>query len=331
MLSFVADATLLIRDYITVVESLQPSKPSSESTMPSNLQAAQRRGSPLLPVLSAVVAAAASAFAGSQISGSESKAVVDKSQFHLFNPTPRDLMREMNTDRPDTTESPYTVDAGHYQVEMSFFDYNRNRADGERTETWTFGAMNLKAGLLNNVDLQVVFDAYTEERTRVSGITDTVSGFSDVTLRLKTNFWGNDGGKTAFGIMPFVKIPTGTELSNDQWEGGVILPLAISLTDRIGFGVMLEADFVHDDERGGYDVEWVHTATLGFDLTEQLGMYIEYAGVASREEEFDYQATFNAGITLSVTGDLVFDTGIRVGLNEAADDFGVFTGMSIRF
>jgi hypothetical protein len=39
----------------------------------------------------------------------------DKSAFSLFNPTPRELMREMSTDRPDTTESPYTVDAGHFQ------------------------------------------------------------------------------------------------------------------------------------------------------------------------------------------------------------------------
>jgi hypothetical protein len=277
------------------------------------------------------LAGAASALAGTEVSQNPSSAVADKRAYHLFNPTPRDLMREMNTDRPDTTESPYTVDAGHYQVEMSFFDYGRDRANGARTETWTFGAMNLKAGLLSNVDLQVVFDSGTEERTRVSGLTDTVSGFSDVILRLKTNLWGNDGGKTAFAIMPFVKIPSGTELSNDHWEGGLILPLAISLTDRIGFGVMLEADFVHDDELGGYDVEWVHTATLGFDLTEQIGMYVEYAGVASREETFDYQAAFNTGLTFSVTDNLVFDAGIRAGLNEAAEDFGVFTGMSIRF
>src|SRR4029434_324882 len=101
-------------------------------------------------------------FAGSQISGRDSNPVADKSQYHLFNPTPRELMREMSTDRPDTTESPYTVDAGHYQIEMSFFDYGRDRADGARTETWTFGAMNLKAGLLNNVDLQIVFNSYTE-------------------------------------------------------------------------------------------------------------------------------------------------------------------------
>ncbi len=40
----------------------------------------------------------------------------DKSGYDLFHPTPRDLMREMSTDRPDQTESPYTVYAGHFQV-----------------------------------------------------------------------------------------------------------------------------------------------------------------------------------------------------------------------
>ncbi len=33
----------------------------------------------------------------------------DKWQYNLLNPTPRNLMREMSTDRPDKTESPYTV------------------------------------------------------------------------------------------------------------------------------------------------------------------------------------------------------------------------------
>jgi len=48
---------------------------------------------------------------------------VDKSQFHLFHPTPDALMREMATDRPDKTESAYTVDAGHFQVEMDLLSY----------------------------------------------------------------------------------------------------------------------------------------------------------------------------------------------------------------
>src|SRR5258707_15821817 len=43
---------------------------------------------------------------------------VDKSGYTLFNPTPREYMRAFTTDRPDLTESPFTVDAGHFQLEM---------------------------------------------------------------------------------------------------------------------------------------------------------------------------------------------------------------------
>ena len=36
----------------------------------------------------------------------------DKSGYTLLTATPANLMRDMSTDRPDQTESPYTVDAG---------------------------------------------------------------------------------------------------------------------------------------------------------------------------------------------------------------------------
>ena len=41
----------------------------------------------------------------------------DKSQYTLFNPTPIDLRRPYNTDRPSKTDSPFTIDAGVFQIE----------------------------------------------------------------------------------------------------------------------------------------------------------------------------------------------------------------------
>src|ERR1700690_1895783 len=56
--------------------------------------------------------------------------VPDKSQYNLFNPTPVKYMRELSPDRPDETESPYTVDAGHFQLEMDFANYTYNETAG---------------------------------------------------------------------------------------------------------------------------------------------------------------------------------------------------------
>ena len=51
----------------------------------------------------------------------------DKSWFTLFHPTPEALLRELNTDRPDQTEGPITVDAGHFQLELDLVSYAYDR------------------------------------------------------------------------------------------------------------------------------------------------------------------------------------------------------------
>src|SRR5688572_7370925 len=78
----------------------------------------------------------------------------DKSQYTLFNPTPPDLMRELSTDRPDKTESAYTVDAGHVQIEMDVVSYVYDHSGEPDVEAWDFAIANFKLGLLNNLDLQ---------------------------------------------------------------------------------------------------------------------------------------------------------------------------------
>jgi hypothetical protein len=263
-----------------------------------------------------------------------------KSSYTLLNPTPRELMREMSTDRPDTTESPYTVDAGHVQFELSFFDYARNDDDGVRTESIAVLPANVKLGLLNNVDVQFVFTPYAREETDGDGADsdEVAEGFSDDTqVRLKINLWGNDGpapglGDTAFALMPFVKFPTGSdELSNGHVEGGVILPLAVSLPGGVNLGLMAEVDLVYNEADDGYGVDFVHTATLGRDLVGALAGYVEYIGVAPHDTGGTYQAIASGGLTYAVTEDWVLDVGGTVGLSDTADDFTVFAGTSFRF
>ncbi len=95
----------------------------------------------------------------------------DKSVYTLFNPTPPDLMRELSPDRPDKTESPYTVDAGHFQLEMDFANFTATDTEGARIRAWNVAPINFKIGLLNQVDLQFVFDNYLHVRRHDPGAT----------------------------------------------------------------------------------------------------------------------------------------------------------------
>jgi len=237
--------------------------------------------------------------------------------------------RPMSTDRPDTTESPYTVPAGMFQIEASFFDYSRDSADGNRLREWSWSEINFKAGLARDVDLQVILSAWNESVLTRRGGSERLSGVSDVTVRLKTNLLGNDEGRSAFGLMPYVTIPSGSGVSADAWQGGLIAPFAFEVNDRVSLGLMAEADLVYDEDTGGHDLEWLHSATVGIALTEPLGMYLELVGIAG--EDTNYQGIFNAGLTFAVSDDLVFDAWCRLRLNRPAPDFGVFTGVSFRF
>lgn len=248
----------------------------------------------------------------------------DKSSFHVFNPTPRDLRRDLSADRPDFTESPYTVDAGAIQLEMSFFDYAKNGS----ADVWTVAPFNLKVGVLNDLDLQFVFDPWVREDDGMR----SRDGVGDLEVRAKFNLWGNDAGDTAFGFMPFIKAPTASQgLGNDHVEGGLIFPFAVDLAEGVGLGLMFETDFVFDEIDDGHDTEFIFTAALGLDVTEALGVYLEGIAVESTDPATDFRGLLGLGATLALTGDLILDAGVNLGLTGDADDFNFFTGLTIRF
>jgi hypothetical protein len=261
----------------------------------------------------------------------------DKSQFHLFNPAPRERMREMSTDRPDQTEAPRTVDAGHFQVELDFvnaiFDRERRSGQDVRTEAWSIAPLNLKVGLLNNVDLQLVLDPSVRVRVRdrVARTVDSASGFGDLQTRLKINLWGNDGGRSALGIMPFVKWPLPeSDLRNGDTEGGVIVPFSLDLGQGWGLGAMTEVDFVSDG-RGDHDTEFVNSLTVGRDLSDRLGMYAEFFSVVGTAPGFRWQGQVGVGWTFAFGDDVQLDWGCNFAVTRSAPDYNPFIGLSFRY
>ncbi|ATC62907.1 hypothetical protein CMV30_02415 [Nibricoccus aquaticus] len=243
--------------------------------------------------------------------------------------------RELTSDRPDATESPFTVEPGRVQIESSFVGYTRDRHNAERAnvrvEAWAVAPINVRVGLTPRAELQVVVDSFLDAKIedRDAGFTERVRGFGDVTLRAKWNFWGNDGGETAFGVMPFVKLPTARDgLGNDKVEGGVILPFAAELPGGWGFGAMTEVDVVRNADDDGYALAWVNTATVSHDITETLGGFLE---LTSEVGEGKPVFGFNFGVTYAVNADLQLDAGVNVGLSRSTDDLVLFTGLVKRF
>jgi hypothetical protein len=92
----------------------------------------------------------------------------DKSQYTLFNPTPANCLREFDPDRPDVTDSPFTVDAGHIQFESSLFSYALSRPDRQGVVSEEFDILdtNIRLGISNYAEIDLDIPPLDIEHTR---------------------------------------------------------------------------------------------------------------------------------------------------------------------
>lgn len=247
----------------------------------------------------------------------------------------QDAPPELETDRPDKTENPHAVDAGRFQLEMDVatFTSDLDKASDTRTRTLNLAPFNLKYGIDRRTDVQLVFDSYLRESNtdRATGTRETQSGIGDLTIRLKRNLWGNDGGDSAMAVMPFIKLPTNTHgLGTGSVEFGLIAPLTVDLSDKVDLAMMTEIDLVEQQDGAGLTPSFVNSASLGVELTDKLGVYTELF-TEKRNDDPDWAVTFDLGATLKLNDDLELDAGANLGLTDAADDVMVFMGLSRRF
>lgn len=282
------------------------------------------------------LAATASLAAGIGAQAGDSSPAPDKSAFNLFNPTPSKYLREMDTDGPGATESPYTVDAGHFQFETTLlgYTYDRNSSGGatHRADAWAIAPTILKVGLLNHLDAQLVLEPYQLVYERDNGNRTTRRGFGDTSARLKYNLWGDDGGNTALAATPYVKFPTSENgLGDHGIGGGLILPMGLTLPGDFYLGLTTRFDAVRDESDRRYHAEFGNSIELVHDLFKNLFGYVEFFSDVSTEHDTDWVGTFDTGLVWALTENIQLNAGVNLGVTAAADDLNVFIGLAWRF
>ena len=214
-------------------------------------------------------------------------------------------MRELTPDRPDKTESPYTLDAGHFQLEMDFANYTYDKSDGTDHEGLERRAVQPQSRTCSTMSIFSSFSMITwmsARKTAAPAQSITQSGVGDFTTRLKINLWGDDGGKTAFALLPFVKFPTSTDnLGNDAVEGGVIFPLAVKLPDGFDLGLETAVSFLRDDSDSNYHADFINSITLDHAIMGKLSGYLEFFSDISAESHAGWIGTVDTGLEFLVT------------------------------
>jgi Putative MetA-pathway of phenol degradation len=262
----------------------------------------------------------------------------EKSAYTFFDPTPIELRRAYNTDRPSKTDSPYTIDAGVFQIEMDIAnwtldEYNVDRTD-VRVRTLLFAQTNFKIGLTNWMDLQIFPQGYVQRRISRSDfkVSQTIRGFGDTTVRLKINLIGNDCGKLAIGLISSLKMPTNTNhLGNNLNEPGFGSPFNYALPGGFIFFGQTRIDILDEPHSGNRRVQWSNPIGVSRAIVRNLSGYLEFYDALSTGRNHPWIGTLDTGLIYQVTPNFSVDVNSFFGLTRSADNVNVFVGFARRF
>lgn len=257
----------------------------------------------------------------------------DPSGYDLFHPVPDAALRDLDTDRPDKTNSPHTLDAGHYQIESGLFSYTYTTASGVRSENAAWADTTLRVGLTPWAEMQLEVPVYQANRATDLAAHDAqrASGTGDLTATLKANLWGNDAGATAGGVGLLVKIPTANHgLGNNRVEGGMAFLLDLKLPCDFDLGINNGVGLSVNDNNV-YHADIVNSLSLSHGIAGPLSGYVEFYSSVPTQSSGDWVGTVDVGLLLLLGKNFQLDSGINMGVTPGADDWQPFLGASWRF
>lgn len=252
-----------------------------------------------------------------------------------------DGLRPLTTDRPDLTESPFTVNPGHIQIESTLFGYARSREDdaGVHEEAFEFATTNVRVGVTTNTEVNFVWQPYgiVKFHPKALAAPSRLDGIGAFQVRGKLNLFGNDTfeqvGDTALAILPFVTLPTDRDngISVTDVEGGVIVPFAVVLPDKFGLGLNAGVSWIRGGDDIGTDTEVFLSAALAYEWTERFGTYTEIAAMLVADASDSDTVLLGTGFTYAFGDNTQLDGGINFGLTDASDRWAPFIGLTQRF
>jgi len=238
------------------------------------------------------------------------------------------IIRPLSTDRPDRTESPYSVPQGWLQIESDLVTVGELETETFKITGLSVMTLNIKYGLSPRLDVQGIFNPYVRFETEVPGLpSDVTSGTGQAGLRLKFNVVGNDIPGTALALLPFAYIPTRGDALLDQVTWGIMVPFGFDIGGDRSLGVMTGVTRVNNEDT------WV-TGSIAFgtpiagDLSGFLEVFVTRSGLDDNALD---DTTLDAGFTFAPSRDLQFDLGVYKGLTDTSEDWRVFFGAAARW
>ncbi len=222
----------------------------------------------------------------------------------------------VQTDRPDQTETPFTVPKNHFQIENGFlFEQTDNN-----TQFYTEPSTLIKYGLNDHFELGVI----TEIATIKSN--ENITGLSPVTFRFKEKITDEKGCLPVTSFIGYLTVP---RLSSKNFKATYLAPafrftMQHTLSDKFSLGYNLGAEWNGESP----EQIFIYTLTTGYSISNKIGAYVELYGFAPQSSKADYRC--DGGLNYLLQPNILFDISGGFGLTDNAPDYYYALGFSFR-
>lgn len=234
---------------------------------------------------------------------------------------PRRQLRPLNADRPGVTESPNTIDPGHFQLETDLVRIiNTKPGQQPRSRTLRLNAFAIRAGLTDNTEVQVFIDPYVVEKQWPDGAEpERHAGFGDMALRVKHNFIGNADEEQPFvmAAIGFVRLPTGGREGAGGYEYGLLLPATYNLHHDWHLSAQVAGFLDYDREAQQHTVALAPSFTVDHGINKWLEVFAEFTTSRNLKTN-EWTSAINLGPIFTLSERLQVDFGRRFALTSSA-------------
>ncbi|MEP6926542.1 MAG: transporter [Ginsengibacter sp.] len=228
------------------------------------------------------------------------------------------VIAQIDTDRPDQTESPVTINKKWIQIEHGF---NVKRDN----ETSILGSSTLfRYGLIKNLELRLETDFIYTPSTNLSPATIKLQ---PIVLGTKISLWEEEKWipKTSLLIGAGIPFLAARSFKNFNAQPRIKLAFQNTISQTISWGYNAGVEWDGQNSSPYY----IYTFSNGIDFSKKLHGFLEVFGSVNKNDL--PQHNFDTGFSFLVNNNCKIDFSTVAGLTKSAPDWSIALGISVRF
>ena len=241
-------------------------------------------------------------------------------------------------DRPNRTASAAIVPSEQVQLEVGWTFSQAETLDFRTRKHALLGAL-ARIGVGERLEARIGFAGWMfEDNTPPTGPSFDRSGAGDIDVGFKLKLADPQLGRPDVAVIGTVRLPTGeAPFQRLRTDPAVRLAFAHELGDGVGIGYNVGVEWNTECDPRAADAcvektftDYVYTVTFQFSVSEGLSAFAESFGTVEFNDARTSAHALDAGFTYLVRDNLQLDASGGIGVNDAAGDWFVGAGVSVR-